>query len=184
MVQIIPLTQIQQCVVFFHFHTFSFTWEMICLTAKSCHTLWDPVDCSPPGSSVHGIFQERILELIAISFSKPELGFKPIASCTGRQILQHRADREAPDRCMCACMHAKSLQPCATLCDPMDCSPPGVSINGILQARILEWAAIPSSRGSSRPRNWTNVSYVSCNGWWVLYNQSHLGSLQSEPPPP
>ena len=46
-------------------------------------------------------------------------------------------------------MHAKSLQLCPTLCDPMDCSPPGASVYGILQARILEWVAMPSSRGSS-----------------------------------
>ena len=47
------------------------------------------------------------------------------------------------------CMGAKSLQSCPTLCDPMDCSPPGSSVHGILQARILEWVAMPSSRGSS-----------------------------------
>ena len=42
---------------------------------------------------------------------------------------------------------------CPTLCDPMDCSPPASSVHGILQARILEWVAMPSSRGSSRPRD-------------------------------
>ena len=59
------------------------------------------------------------------------------------------------------CVHAKSLQSCPTLCDPMDCSPPGSSVHGIFQARILEWVAIPSSRGS-RLRNQTSLSYVSC----------------------
>ena len=48
-------------------------------------------------------------------------------------------------------MHAKSFQSCLTLCDPMDCSPPGSSVHGILQARLLEWVAISSSRGSSQP---------------------------------
>jgi len=52
-----------------------------------------------------------------------------------------------------ATMLAKSLQLCPTLCDPMDCSLSGSSLYGILQARILEWAATPSSRGSSRPRD-------------------------------
>ena len=52
---------------------------------------------------------------------------------------------------MHACVCAKSLQLCLTLCDPMDCSPPGSSVHGILQSRILEWVAIPFSRGSSRP---------------------------------
>ena len=57
-------------------------------------------------------------------------------------------------------MHAKSLQPCSTLCDPMNCSLPGSFVHGILQARILEWVAIPLSRGSSWPRNRTQISYT------------------------
>ena len=51
------------------------------------------------------------------------------------------------------CMHAKSLQSSPILCDPMDCSPPGSSVHGILQARILEWIAMPSSRVSSGSRD-------------------------------
>ena len=53
------------------------------------------------------------------------------------------------------------LQLCLTLCDPMDCSPPGSSLLGIFQARILEWVAIFFSRGSSRPRDRTCVSCIS-----------------------
>ena len=49
---------------------------------------------------------------------------------------------------------------CLALCDPMDCSLPGSSVHGILQARILEWVAMPFSRGSSWPRNWTQVSRI------------------------
>ena len=48
-------------------------------------------------------------------------------------------------------MHAKLLQSCLTLFNPMDYSPPGSSVHGILQARLLEWVAIPFSRGSSYP---------------------------------
>ena len=48
-------------------------------------------------------------------------------------------------------MRAKLLQFCLTLCDPMDCSPPGSSFHEILQANILEWVAIPSCRGFSHP---------------------------------
>ena len=51
------------------------------------------------------------------------------------------------------CMHAQSLQSCLILCDPVDCSPPGSSVHGVLQARILEWVAGLSSRASSRPRD-------------------------------
>ena len=49
-------------------------------------------------------------------------------------------------------------QSCPTLSDPMDCSPPGTSVHGSLQARILEWVAMPSSRGSSQPRDQTQIS--------------------------
>ena len=54
--------------------------------------------------------------------------------------------------------HAKSLHACLTLCDPMDWSPPGSSVHGILQPKILEWITMPSSRGSSQPRDQTHVS--------------------------
>ena len=57
-------------------------------------------------------------------------------------------------------------QSCLTLYNPMDCSPAGSSIHGILQARILEWVAIPFSRGSFQPRDQIKVS---CIGSWVLY---------------
>ena len=58
------------------------------------------------------------------------------------------------------CVKVLVTRSCPTLCDTMDCSPPGSSVHGILQARILEWVAIFFSRGSSRPRNWTWVSLV------------------------
>ena len=55
-------------------------------------------------------------------------------------------------------------QSCLTLCDPMDCSPPGSSVHGILQVRRLEWVAIPFSRGFSWPKDWT----------WVLHSAGRL----------
>ena len=51
-------------------------------------------------------------------------------------------------------------QSCLTLCDPIDCSPPGSSVHGILQPRILEWVTISFSWGSSWPRDWTQVSCI------------------------
>ena len=60
----------------------------------------------------------------------------------------------------------QGTQLCPTLCNLMDCSPPGSSVHEIFQARILEWVAIPFSRGSSWPRDWTHVSWV---GRWILY---------------
>ena len=61
-------------------------------------------------------------------------------------------------------MHAKSLQSCLTLCDPMDCSLLDSSAHGILQARLLEWVAMPSSTESSQPRDQTSISSVSWIG--------------------
>ena len=58
---------------------------------------------------------------------------------------------------------------CLILCDRMDCSPSGSSVHGILQAKILEWVAISSSRGSSQPGDQTQV-YVSCIGRQILYH--------------
>ena len=79
----------------------------------------------------------------------------------------------------CACMRAKLLQLCLTVCDPMGCNPSGSSVHGILQARILEWVAMPSSRGSSLPRDRTCISYISYISRQVLYHYRHLGSPRS-----
>ena len=64
--------------------------------------------------------------------------------------------------CVCVCARAGARCPVPTLCNPMDCSPPGSSLHGISQARILEWVAISFSRGSSRSKDRTCVSCVSC----------------------
>ena len=65
-------------------------------------------------------------------------------------------------------------QLCPTLCDPADCSPPGSSVHGFLQARILEWVAISFSRGSSQPRDW-KPGLPHCRQ--ILYLLSHQGKL-------
>ena len=68
---------------------------------------------------------------------------------------------------ICVVIAVQSLsQSRLTLCNPMDHSPPGSSVHGILQARILEWVAMPSSRGPSQPRDQTCIS---CIGRWILY---------------
>ena len=72
-------------------------------------------------------------------------------------------------------MHAKSLQSCPILWDPMDCSLPDSSVHDIFQVRILEWVAMPSSQGSSQPRYRTCI-YVSWIGRSVPYHWCHLGS--------
>ena len=66
-------------------------------------------------------------------------------------------------------------QLCPTLCDPMDCSPPGSSVHGILQARTLDWVPTPFSRGSSRPRDQIRLLHYR----QILYHLSHQGSPQN-----
>ena len=90
---------------------------MCVLVAQSCPTLCNPMDCSPPGPSVHGILQARTLEWVAISFSKRNYRKK----------------------------ESEVAQSCPTLCNPVDCSLPGSSIHGIFQAGAPKWVAIPFS---------------------------------------
>ena len=91
------------------------------------------MECSLPGFSVHGILQARTLEWAAISFSRTE-SISPLCVCVCV--------------CVCVCAHTYLVtQSCPTLCNPVDCSSPDSSVHGILQARILEWVAIPFSRG-------------------------------------
>ena len=109
------------------------------------------MDCSLPGSSVHGIFQARILEWVAISFSRRpswSRDWTQVFHIVGRHFTVW-ATRKV--HYPAAAAAAKSLQSCPTLCDPVDCSPLGFSVHGILQARILEWVAISFSRGSFLP---------------------------------
>ena len=75
--------------------------------------------------------------------------------------------------CMCVHVWAQQLQQCLPLCKPMDCSLPGSSVHGHLQARTLEWAAMPSSRGSSRPTGPTQVLWQ-CRR--ILYPLNYQGS--------
>ena len=146
--------------------------------------------CSPPGSSVRGILQARILEWVAIPFSRGSswprsLTHVSCVSCIGRRMLSY----------------AKSLQSCPTLCDPTDGSQPRSPIPGILQARTLERVAIsfsnawkwkvkgrslsrvrlpatpctaayqaPPSMGFSRQEYWSGVPLPSPIGRHILYH--------------
>ena len=93
---------------------------------------------------------------------------------TAHSSKNQRFLRTAIHSCMCA----KLLQSYLTLCDPIDCSPPGSSVDGIHQARIIEWVVMPPSRGSFRPRDRTSVSYVSCTDRQVLYHERYLGKVK------
>ena len=91
-----------------------------------------------------------------------------VGSCVAETVLRRQS--QMMHCCGCCCLVAQS---CLTPCDPVDCSPPGSSGHGILQARTLEWVAILLFRGSSRPRDQT---WVSCINRQILYSLSHQGS--------
>ena len=87
---------------------------------------------------------------------------------------------------MYICLLYSSAPLCPTLHDPIDCSPPGSSVHGILQGRILKWVAISSTRGSSQPRDQTHISCVSCiTGrfftWWAIREALYIFILPVEP---
>ena len=131
---------------------------LFCLVSQSWPTLGDCMDCSLPGSSVHGILQERILGWVAISFSRESS--RPTdricISCTAGSFFTTEPPGK-PQASPCVCCVTQS---CLTLCDPMDYSTPGSSVHRDSPARILEWVAMPSSRVSSQPRGQTQGSRI------------------------
>ena len=122
--------------------------------AQSCLTLCNPMDCSLPGSSVRGLFQARILEWVAISFSRGSSQHRDrtqVSCIAGRFFTSWpwenswtvfpREGRQAKWLKITMLCYAKSLPSCPTLCDPIDGSLPGFPVPGILQAKTLEWVA-------------------------------------------
>ena len=124
---------------------FSNEIKELCAQLLICAQLFDPMDCSPPCSSVHGISQARILERVAISSSKGSSRPKDwtyIFCIVGWFFTTEPSGK--PYRRVAAAA-AKSFQSCPTLCNPIDSSLPGSPVPGILQTRTLEWVAISFS---------------------------------------
>ena len=134
--------------------------NMLCYakSLQSCLTLCDPTDGSPPGSAIPGILQARTLEWVALTFSNAWKWKVKVKLLSHARLLATpwTTAYQAPPSMgfsrqeywsldLRLCLHAKFLQSCPSLCDPMDYSPPGSSVHGILQARILEWVAITFS---------------------------------------
>ena len=132
---------------------------------QSCPTLCDPIDGSLPGFPVPGILQARSLEWVATSFSnagkwKVKVGSHLVVSDSQRPLGLQPARLLRPWdflgkntgvgchfllQCMKVRSESEVTQSCLTLSDPVDCSPPGSSVLGIFQARVLEWVAIAFS---------------------------------------
>ena len=138
---------------------------MLLLLSRFSHpTLCNPTDDSPPGSPVPGILQAKTLEWVAISFSNawkwkvkvkslshvwllatPWTAAYQATPSMGFSRQEYWSGVPLPSPMLRLLCYAKSLQSCPTLCDPIDSSPPGSPIPGILQARTLEWVAISFS---------------------------------------
>ena len=184
--------------------------------AQSCPTLSDPMDCSLPGSSVHGIFQARVLEWGAIAFSEFYPHHNPMSWIWTwsvfkalRELTKLPIWTKLSDMLVYILVVVQALNRVWLFVTPLtaECQvPPSPTISwhvwmlsgfshvqlfatlwtvssqaplsmGILQARILELVAMPSSRVSSQPRDWTCVTYVSHIRRPVLYHEWRLGSL-------
>ena len=87
-----------------------------------------------------------------------------------KQILWSKFCHVLTEICI---LYMFGVQSCPVLCDPMDCSPPGSSVHGIFQAEILEWISISFSKGSSQPRNQTQVSSIAGIHRQILYGLSY-----------
>ena len=104
----------------------------------------------------------KVMSLLLKMLSRLAITFLPRSK---RLLISIPEIKKKKDKCRNHCSlwwwneMMKVSQLCPTLCDPMGCSPPGSSVHGILQTRKLEWVPIPSSRGSSRPRDRSWVSY-------------------------
>ena len=133
-------------------------WKWSCSAAaaakslQSCSTLCDPIEGSPPSSSIPGIFQARVLEWVAISFSNAWEWKVKVKSLSRVWLFATTwtAAYQAPPSMGFSRQEYWSgvplpspevAQSCSTLCNPMDCSLPGSTVHGIFQARILEWVA-------------------------------------------
>ena len=126
------------------------TWSLVCWAISAGNVVWSPllihVECKA----------SRSMTLAFVKLGKLQCSLRQFLPCSKSKqqwlffffLLQR------------ICGSGLVTKLCLTLCNPMNCSPPGSSVHRTLQTRILEWVAMPSSRGSSRPRNWT---WISCN---------------------
>ena len=142
------------------------------MLSQSCVILCDPMDCSLPGSSIHGTSQARTLECVAMFYSRGS--FQPRdrthVSCTGRQIPYHWATWESLDGC--------AVLSCSVVSDsswPHDCSLPGSPVHGDFPSKNTEVGYHVLLQGNS-PTQGLNPGLPHWRE--ILYQLSYLGSLR------
>ena len=140
--------------------------------------LCDSMDCSSPGFPVLHYLSEfdqthvhQVSDAIqALSPSPPAFTLSQYQGLFQWVSSLHQVAKILETQHQCACVYVCVAQWCLTLCHPMDCSSPGSTVHGILQARIFEWVATTFSRRSSQHRDQTRLSHIAAD------------SLPSEPP--
>ena len=138
-----------------HPHNYKWDRDRACNTLficdQSCLTLCNPMGCSLSGSSIRGIFQTKNIGVgwcFLLYGLFPAQGWKlGLLPWRAETLPLHNWEARSNE----SESESEVAQWCPTLCEPMDCSLPGSSLHGILQARVLEWVAISFSKGSSRP---------------------------------
>ena len=158
----------------------SFSLVICLISTRLCSTLCGPLDCSPPGSSVHGSFQARnpgmgCHFLLQGIFPTQGSNLRLLCLLHCRWILYQLCHWGCPSILYIVSVvkvKVAQLYPELSLCNPRACT-----VHRILQARVLEWVAIPFSRGSSQPRDF-NPGLSHCRQ--ILYQLSHQRSPAHE----
>ena len=124
---------------------------------------WSEFPCPPPGDLLDPGIKPTSLLLPALA------GGFFTTSTSPRKPRNVKGFAQVPELVTALESESEVAQSSPTLCDSIDCSLPGSFVHGIFQAIVLEWIAMPFSRGSSWPRNQTHIFYVSSIGRPVLY---------------
>ena len=138
-------------------------YKLLCSVTQSCLILCDSMDCSPTASSVCAMFQARIRKWVTISFFRGSSQTRnPVCgSCPISYIADEFFTAEPLGKQNESVSHSVMFN---------SLGPPGFSVHGILQARILEWVSIPFSRGIF-PTQGSNLGLLNCRQ--ILYCLSH-----------
>ena len=139
-----------------------YPWPWFLNLEKACHT-WI-LESMEHVQATYSLGSALLLSLKPASNRSPswdtEVKWFACVTQTHWDCLQTTPQKAAEPPIQIICCYCLVTKCSPTLCDPMDCSPPGPPVHGISQARILEWVAISFSRGSSQPRDQTCISFI------------------------